>query len=86
MERADRADDREQFEVLLIDDDEAFLAELSEALESLDYRSLAASSAREGLRKMADHPEIGVAKDVAAGAVLIATLVAIGVGVAYLLR
>lgn len=32
------------------------------------------------------HPEIGVAKDVAAGAVLIATLVAIGVGVAYLLR
>ena len=60
MERADRADDREQFEVLLIDDDEAFLAELSEALESLDYRSLAASSAREGLRKMADHPEIGV--------------------------
>lgn len=32
------------------------------------------------------HPEIGVAKDVAAGAVLVATLVAIGVGVAYLLR
>ncbi len=32
------------------------------------------------------HPEIGVAKDVAAGAVLIATLVALGVGVAYLLR
>ena len=32
------------------------------------------------------HPEIGVAKDVAAGAVLVATIVAIGVGVAYLLR
>lgn len=60
MERADRADGREQFEVLLIDDDEAFLAEISEALESLDYPSLAAASAREGLRKMADHPEIGV--------------------------
>ncbi len=29
------------------------------------------------------HPEIGVAKDVAAGAVLIATLVAIVVGLAY---
>jgi len=29
------------------------------------------------------HPEIGVAKDVAAGAVLIATIVAIGVGLAY---
>lgn len=32
------------------------------------------------------HPEIGVAKDVAAGAVLVATIVAIVVGVAYLLR
>lgn len=34
----------------------------------------------------AQHPEIGVAKDVAAGAVLIATIVAVVVGVAYLLR
>ena len=32
------------------------------------------------------HPEIGVAKDVAAGAVLIATIVAILAGIAYLLR
>ena len=32
------------------------------------------------------HPEIGVVKDVAAGAVLVATIVAIVVGVAYLLR
>ena len=32
------------------------------------------------------HPEIGVAKDVAAGAVLVATLLTIGVGVACLLR
>ena len=32
------------------------------------------------------HPEIGVVKDVAAGAVLVATIMAIVVGVAYLLR
>lgn len=60
IEMADRADDREPFEVLLIDDDEAFLAELAEALQSLDYCTQVASCAREGLRKMAEHPEIAV--------------------------
>jgi diacylglycerol kinase (ATP) len=53
---------------------------------------LVAEMANTALETLADrlhpgqHPEIGVAKDVAAGAVLVATLVAIGVGVAYLLR
>lgn len=53
---------------------------------------LVAEMANTALETLADrlhpgqHPEIGVAKDVAAGAVLVATLVAIVVGVAYLLR
>lgn len=53
---------------------------------------LVAEMANTALETLADllhpgqHPEIGVAKDVAAGAVLVATLVAIMVGVAYLLR
>jgi len=53
---------------------------------------LVAELANTALETLADHlhpdhhPEIGVAKDVAAGAVLVATLVAIGVGVACLLR
>lgn len=60
MELAERADDREQCPVLLIDDDEAFLSELSETLDSLDYRTVVAACARDGLRKMADNPEIGI--------------------------
>jgi len=50
---------------------------------------LVAEMANTALETLADllhpgqHPEIGVAKDVAAGAVLVATLVAIGVGLAY---
>jgi diacylglycerol kinase (ATP) len=32
------------------------------------------------------HPEIGAAKDIAAGAVLVASLIAVGVGVAFLLH
>lgn len=53
---------------------------------------LVAEMANSALETLADllhpgqHPEIGVAKDVAAGAVLIATIVAVVVGVAYLLR
>ena len=53
---------------------------------------LVAELANTALETLADllhpehHPEVGIAKDVAAGAVLVATLVAIGVGVAYLLR
>ncbi len=53
---------------------------------------LVAEMANTAIETLADrlhpgqHPEIGVVKDVAAGAVLVATLVAIGVGVAYLLR
>ena len=59
-EKADKADDLEQCQVLLIDDDEAFLTELSEALESLDYPVLGATSARQGLRQIADHQDIGI--------------------------
>ncbi len=50
---------------------------------------LVAEMANTAIEALADllhpgqHPEIGVAKDVAAGAVLIATLVAIVVGLAY---
>ncbi|GLT20929.1 hypothetical protein GCM10007933_03810 [Zoogloea oryzae] len=53
---------------------------------------LVAEMANTAIETLADrlhpgqHPEIGVVKDVAAGAVLVATLVAIVVGVAYLLR
>ncbi|WP_374486328.1 diacylglycerol kinase [Zoogloea sp.] len=53
---------------------------------------LVAEMANTAIETLADllhpgqHPEIGIAKDVAAGAVLIATLVAIVVGLAYLLR
>ncbi|MBS0353337.1 MAG: diacylglycerol kinase [Proteobacteria bacterium] len=53
---------------------------------------LVAEMANTAIETLADllhpgqHPEIGIAKDVAAGAVLIATLVAIIVGLAYLLR
>ena len=53
---------------------------------------LVAEMANTAIETLADllhpgrHPEIGVAKDVAAGAVLVATAVAILVGVAYLLR
>lgn len=32
------------------------------------------------------HPEIGAAKDIAAGAVLVASLIAVGVGLAFLLH
>ncbi|MBS0370906.1 MAG: diacylglycerol kinase [Proteobacteria bacterium] len=52
---------------------------------------LVAEMANTAIETLADllhpgqHPEIGIAKDVAAGAVLIATLVAIIVGLAYLL-
>ena len=50
---------------------------------------LVAEMANTAIEALADllhpgqHPEIGFAKDVAAGAVLLATLVAIGVGLAY---
>lgn len=53
---------------------------------------LVAEMANTAIETLADrlhpgqHPEIGVVKDVAAGAVLVATIVAIVVGVAYLLR
>ncbi len=50
---------------------------------------LVAEMANTAIETLADllhpgqHPEIGVAKDVAAGAVLVATVVAVGVGLAY---
>ena len=53
---------------------------------------LVAEMANTAIETLADrlhpgqHPEIGVVKDVAAGAVLVATIMAIVVGVAYLLR
>lgn len=60
MELAEKADDLEQCQVLLIDDDEAFLAELREALESLDYVALTANCARDGLRQITKHQDIGI--------------------------
>ena len=46
--------------MLVIDDDAAFLAELGEALESLDYTVRTADSGRAGLRQIAENAEIGV--------------------------
>ena len=53
-------DRSEQCEVLVIDDDPDFLAELSEALESLDYPVRLAISGREGLRQIAENDAIGI--------------------------